>query len=48
VLGIQAQRLVKESEQLRDRSHVLSREAEATLFESQRALREAMSRRTAS
>jgi hypothetical protein len=43
-----AQRLVKESEQLRDRSDVLSREAEATLFESQRALREAMSRRMAS
>ena len=40
-----AQRLVKESRQARDRSDVLIREAEATLFECQRALREAMSRR---
>jgi hypothetical protein len=39
---------VKESEQLRDTSDVLIREAEAKLFEKQRALREAMSKRTAS
>ena len=43
-----AQHLVKESQQLRDRSDVLIREAEAALFEKQRALREAMSKRTAS
>ena len=43
-----AQRLVKESQQLRDQSDVLIREAEATLFKSQRALREAMSKRAAS
>jgi len=43
-----AQRLVKETQQLRDRSDVLIREAEAALFESQRALREAMSKRTTS
>jgi hypothetical protein len=43
-----AQRLVKETQRLRDTSDVLIREAEATLFRSQRALREAMSRRTAS
>jgi len=43
-----AQRLVKESQQSRDRSDVLIREAEAKLFESQRGLREAMSKRTAS
>src|SRR5262249_16370714 len=43
-----AQRLVKEAQQLRDRSDVLIREAEAALFERQRALREAMSKRTAS
>jgi len=43
-----AQRLVKESRQARDPSDVLIREAEATLFECQRALREAMSRRIAS
>jgi len=43
-----AQHLVKESQQLRDRSDVLIREAEAALFERQRALREAMSKRTAS
>ena len=43
-----AQRLVKEAQQLRDRSDVLIREAEATLFESQRALREAVSKRTTS
>ena len=43
-----AQRLVKETQQLRDRSDVLIREAEAALFERQRALREAMSRRIAS
>jgi hypothetical protein len=39
-----AQRLVKESQQTRDRSDVLIREAEAALFETQRALRTAMSR----
>jgi len=43
-----AQRLVKETQQLRDRSDVLIREAEAALFESHRALREAMSKRTTS
>src|SRR5215831_10743669 len=43
-----AQHLVKESQQLRDRSDVLIREAEAALFERQRALREVMARRTAS
>src|SRR5262249_31167555 len=42
-----AQRLVKQSQQARDRSDVLTREAEAALFESQRLLREVMSRRTA-
>src|SRR5262245_3777885 len=42
-----AQRLVKETQQLRDRSDVLIREAEATLFRSQRALRDAMSKRSA-
>ncbi|HZM28199.1 MAG TPA: hypothetical protein VFB89_12695 [Gemmatimonadales bacterium] len=41
-----AQRLVKETQQLSDRSDVLIREAEAALFESQRALRDAMSKRT--
>ena len=39
-----AQRLVKESQQLRDNADVLIREAEAMLFETQRALRTAMSR----
>ena len=43
-----AQRLMKEAQQLRDRSDVLIREAEAALFERQRALREAMSKRRAS
>src|SRR5262245_56404522 len=43
-----AQHLLKRSEQLRDRSDVLIREAEARLFERQRALREAMSKRIAS
>jgi len=43
-----AQHLVKESQQLRDTSDVLIREAEAALFKSQCALREAMSRRTTS
>ena len=43
-----AQQLVKQSQQARDRSDVLIREAEAALFEGQRALREAMSRRAAS
>jgi hypothetical protein len=42
-----AQRLVKETQQLGDRSDVLIREAEIALFEKQRALREAMSKRTA-
>jgi len=42
-----AQRLVKESQQIHDRSNVLIVEAEAALFERQRALREAMSKRTA-
>src|SRR5262245_50496064 len=42
-----AQRLVKESQQLSDTSDVLTREA-VTLFASQRALREAMSKRTTS
>ena len=41
-----AQRLVKETQQLSDRSAALIREAETALFESQRALREAMSKRT--
>ena len=43
-----AQHLVKQSQQARDRSDVLIREAEAALFERQRALREAMSKRTTS
>jgi hypothetical protein len=43
-----ARHLVKQSQQLRDWSEVLIREAEANLFERQRALREAMSRRIAS
>ena len=43
-----AQRLVKESQQLGETADVLIREAEAVLFKSQRALREAMSRRTVS
>jgi hypothetical protein len=42
-----ARHLVKESQQLRDRADVLIREAEAALFERQRALREAMTRSTA-
>jgi hypothetical protein len=41
-----AQRLIKESQQLTDRSDVLIRQAKALLFERQRALREAMSKRT--
>ena len=41
-----AQRLVKEIQQLSDRSDVLIREAESALLEKQRALREAMSKRT--
>ena len=41
------QRLVKEGQQLRDRSDVQIREAEAALFRAQRALREAMPRRAA-
>ena len=43
-----AQHLVKESQQLRDTSDVLIREAEAALFERQRALREVMAQRVAS
>jgi len=43
-----AQHLVKQSQQVRDRSDVLIREAEALLFERLRALREAMSWRTTS
>jgi pyridoxal biosynthesis lyase PdxS len=43
-----AQHLVKASQQLRDESLVLIREAEATLFKCQRALREAMSRKASS
>ena len=42
-----AQHLVKESQQLRDTSDVLIREAEALLFERLGSLREAMSQRTA-
>ena len=42
-----AQHLVKQSQQARDRSDVLIREAEALLFERQRALREAMAKRAA-
>jgi len=41
-----AQHLVKQSHELHDTSDRLMREAEALLFERQRALREAMSRRT--
>jgi hypothetical protein len=43
-----ARHLVKESQELRDTSDVLIREAEAALAERQRALRDAMSKRTAS
>src|SRR5262245_65503652 len=43
-----AQRLVKQSQQHQDRSDVLHREAETSIFTAQRALREAMSKRTAS
>ena len=43
-----AQRVVIQTQQLSDTSDLLIREAEAALFESQRALREAMSKRTAS
>jgi len=43
-----AQHLVKESQQLRDASDVLIREAEALLFERLRSLREVMARRIAS
>jgi hypothetical protein len=43
-----AQSLLRRSEQSRDNSDVLIVEAEAALFEMQRALREAMSKRTAS
>jgi hypothetical protein len=40
-----AQRLVKCAQELRDKADVLIREAEAKLFESQQALRAAMSKR---
>ena len=43
-----AQHLVKQSQELRDEADALIREAEAGLFDSQRLLREAMSRREAS
>jgi len=43
-----AQHLVKQSQQARDTSDVLIREAEAMLLETHRALRAAMSRRVAS
>jgi uncharacterized paraquat-inducible protein A len=43
-----AQRVVKEIQQLGELSDVQIREAENALFEKQRALREAMSKRTAS
>jgi hypothetical protein len=43
-----AQSLLRRSEQFRDNSDALIVEAEAALFEMQRALREAMSKRTAS
>src|SRR5262245_10865247 len=43
-----AHRLVKQSQQLRDNSDVLIREAEAALFERQRALHQAMSRQAMS
>ena len=41
-----AEILIKRSQDLNDRSHVLIREAEAHLFERQQALRAAMTRRT--
>ena len=41
-----AQRLVKESQQLRDNADVLIREAEDALFESRKALHAALSRRS--
>ena len=43
-----AQRLVRESQQLPDRSDVLIRDTESLLLKRQRALREAMSRRIVS
>ena len=43
-----ARRLVKQSRELCDEADVLIREAEAALFDSQRLLREALSRRAAS
>jgi hypothetical protein len=43
-----AQRLVKRSRQLLDKSDVVMRETEAALYASQLALRAAMARRTAS
>lgn len=43
-----AQMLIKESQQLRDTSDVLIRQAEATLFERQQALRVAMTKRMTS
>jgi hypothetical protein len=41
-----AQRLVKQTQEVRDNADVLVREAEAALFESQQALRAAMSKRS--
>jgi hypothetical protein len=43
-----AQRLVKQSRELRDKSDVMMRETEAALYASQLALRVAMARRTGS
>jgi len=43
-----AQQLIKWSQELSDRSDVLIREGEALLFESRKALRAVMARRTAS
>ena len=40
-----AQRLVKQTQEVRDNADVLIREAEAAIFESQQALRAAMSKR---
>jgi len=41
-----AHRLVKESQELRDKADVLIREAEAALFEARKALHAAMSKRS--
>ena len=40
-----ARRLVKQTQEVRDNGDVLIREAEAAIFESQQALRAAMSKR---